>query len=253
MQKLDRQVWAAKDTYLIGELYQGLRSSDAGFASALAQALRSYHQPEVEAPANFSARLPSSGPPLATLYRGYQAVLRTGDLRRFTRGLLTHLRAVAQIPRGLVLRMSAVLSERGAVLTPSRISIVPHLLSRSLLAEGYIVVDAPWIELDPLTWRLTIPSPALQIDLDPLEGWLGGPLAPDPGGTHEVIGLVLESGPNLPSLLQVVAHLLGRTKGLEPDAAGETVEQLIVGLEDRPLHSVSDQRELVAAVQSVLR
>ena len=190
---------------------------------------------------------------MATLYQGYQAVLRTGDFHRFVTGLLMNLAPAERLLGHVAVRMGVVIYADEAVLTPSRISTLPHLLSSPLLDQGYQIVDAPLVNLDSSKMTVTVSPPNLEIDEPPLETWLGNPISFGTVGTYPIKAVVLESGSEAPSLLEVIAHLLARAVHVEAEEIKVDVDSLIAGIGRVPLIGVGDQRELVAAVQSVFQ
>ena len=200
---------------MIDNLYRGVRTSSGALGQALSQALRPYRVPGVEAPANFSAQLSTSGRPLATLYRGYQAVVRTGDYHRFVTGLLMNLAPADRLLGHVAVRMGVVIHAGEAVLTPSRISILPHLLASPLLDQGYQIVDAPLVNLDPSKMTVTVSPPNIEIDELPWKPGLGPRSHLAAVGTYPIKAVVLESGSEAPSLLEVIAHLLARAAVLK--------------------------------------
>jgi hypothetical protein len=206
---LNRLVWAATSTFAVDGLHLGVRSTSSALDAALRAALAAHLAPDVEAPPNYSVQLAersASGPTgFHFLYRSSAAVVRTRDVRRVARGLITHLASHRDDVAPGLLRVHGVTLVAGdsAVLAPAVLRQWLELIERPLNVRGVRIADTPWALLDPGRAELVVPEPSLVVDRRALDGLgaLGGDRdRPDPPvgpGRYPLVGWAFAgSGPD---------------------------------------------------------
>lgn len=252
MAKLDRLGWAGHHTYRLGRTNLGLRASEARYLDALASALAAHLQLNAEAPANFSVILPhrdGSAISLGALHHGHQQILRTSDVARLTRGLLSHLGSYARVPEYLTVRRTVAIRDGAAVLVPYRVSTLPQSLVADLESHGIHLHDAPGVEIDFERGEAVIPELALTLNEAPLQDYRNGLVMPI-AGRFALVGVVEEkSGEAEPSPLLRLAQLLRGSTNLEELGFDRVVDRLLVLTDQtRVITYEGRRRELSEAV-----
>lgn len=148
----------------------------------LRRALSTHLVEGVSAPPNYSVQLAGhdAGPETSDfhfVYRGFDPVVRTRDLRRLVNALFAHMST--HVPDdGALLRLDTVafVGAGEAVIAPPDLRRAIAALERRMNIKGFRIVDLPWSLLDPATGELVVPEPALTVDttaLRALEGITG--------------------------------------------------------------------------------
>ena len=245
------------NTFQLGRTYIGVRASESTYAEALAKALAPNFKPETPSPANFSVILPrqeGSAVSLAALHHGHRQILRTSDLARLTKGLLSHLGAYARVPDFLAVRRTVAIRDGAAALVPFSVSTLPQSLVANLERQGISIHDAPGVEIDLHRWEAAIPELNLALDQTQFEGYVNGQILPI-AGRFAVIGAVEEmSEIAKPSLLFRTVRLLQGSLNLETTGVEEVVDRLLQWMEQTPAYWFDGRgRDLAEAVALALR
>ena len=193
-------MWAATSTFAVDGLHLGVRSTTTVADEALRVALARYLVANVEAPPNYSVQLgePANGGAAGFhfLYRGSASVVRTRDLRRVFRALVTHLSSHGKDADPGLMRVHGVTLVAGdrAVLAPGVLRQWPELIERRLNARGLRFTDTPLALVDPVRAEVVVPEPSLDVDwsaFDALAERAGGRDRPDPPvapGRYPLVG-----------------------------------------------------------------
>lgn len=257
MAQLDRLGWAGHHTYQLGRTYLGVRASQSGYSDVLAKALAAHLQPEANSPANFSVILPrqdGSAIGLGALHHGHRQILRTSDLARLTRGLLSHLGSYIRVPDLLTVRRTVAIRDGAAALVPQSVSTLPQSLIANLERQGIFVHDAARVELDIHRREAVIPELALALDEHQIAEFVNGHVLPTVG-KFALVGMVEEvSGPAKPSMLFRVARLLQGSINLEMMGVEDVVDRLLELYKETPAYPFNGRgREFAEAVALALR
>lgn len=147
-----------------------MRCSSRALCQALETALAAHLVDDIEARANYSVREAEADGEFHLLYRGGVVVVRTLDLARLVRGLLTHLFGHGDPPPGL-LRVDALILVRNgtAVLAPAVLRRDLARIERRLAQKGLAVLDAPFADVDPGQAELVVPPLPPSVHLLPLD------------------------------------------------------------------------------------
>lgn len=162
-------MWAASDTFEIGDLYVGVRSHPAELSSWIRMILADHLAEHVDAPPNYSVRLEERGPGREgtrayTLYRGRCLLLRTRMQQLLLRALARSLSAHAGTLDGLLrIRQLAVVGEFGALILPHELYRQLEGLEQRLAANAMWLADPPLIEIDTERGELIVAPPALEL------------------------------------------------------------------------------------------
>lgn len=258
MAQLDRLGWAAHHTYQFGRTYLGMRSTDVRFSDAVAEGLHANLRAGISAPANFSIILPrdnGSTVNLAALYHRHRQVLRTSDLARLTRGILSHFGSYTTVPKMFAVRMSVAIQGDFAALVPPGISLLPQSLVRNLQRENIELHDSPWVEVDLDRGQVVIPDLALSVNETPFEQFVGGAAVQPRAGRFSLAGMVEEASPGTdPTLLSRAARFLQASVNLDAVGIEATVARLLALISEMPPRPVFGRgRELAEAVALSLR
>lgn len=146
-----------------------MRASTPGLLRLLAEGLRPYVAEGVEAPANLSVQVGGhgggKGQAFHMLHRNAQRAMRTRDPHRLVRALVAELASYEQIQEGLVrLPGVALVRDDEAMIACMATRSSLDRTERRLNAKGLLLVDQPWIHLDPRTGELVVPEPAMEVD-----------------------------------------------------------------------------------------
>lgn len=147
-----------------------MRCSAEGLLQLMREAFGAYTVSGVDAPAALSVRVGASGDGgkaqgFHLIFRHAQQVLRTRDPDRLARALVAQLSAYEPVRGGLLRLPGVALVRDGEALIAclaARSSF--DLLERRLNANGLLLVDEPFIVVDPATAELVVPEPALGVD-----------------------------------------------------------------------------------------
>lgn len=170
MEKLDRLVWAASNTYRIGPVHIGIRTDSEWLEGVIRGALSAYHVPSVDAPANFSVAVPRDDhgavQGLNMLYEGHTNLVRSRHPERVLWALFQHLAKYLPTGSNGFLRVSnlALVHKGRAILVPRGVVTWMDLLAPRLNRAGWQFVDQPWSTVDLSTSELVVPPPMLEID-----------------------------------------------------------------------------------------
>ena len=197
---LNREVWADRVTFHVGELHLGVRTNDADLGAQVRAALRKRLAHDVQAPANFSVKL---APPVTNrrnagfhfLYRNSAIQVRTRDVQRLVRGLLAHLATFEPSTLDGLLTIDGVtlVHDEGALIAPAALRQWLAVVERRLNLRGLRIVDAPAVLLDPARREVVLPDAVAVLGADPavldaIDAPAGRPDPPVPVGRYPVTG-----------------------------------------------------------------
>lgn len=153
----------------------GVRTSSDGLLELLARAFGTYVAAEPVAPATLSVRVGAPGDGgkaqgFHLLFHHAQRALRTRDPHRLVRAVVAHLSAYEPIAEGL-LRLPGVALVRDGEALIACLAARPSfdVIERRLNSNGLVLVDEPFILIDPVRAELVVPDPILSVDWSALE------------------------------------------------------------------------------------
>ena len=171
MGKLDRLVWAASSTYLIGLYHLGVRTDSEWLDGVIRAALSVYHVSDVEAPANFSVVVPRTDAKAAVkglnmLYEDHTNLVRSRSPERVLQALFRHLGQHLPGDSNGHIRVSqlALVREGRSILVPRGVTTWMGQLAPRLNRAGWQFVDQPWSTIDLGKAELVVPQLILDID-----------------------------------------------------------------------------------------
>ena len=225
----------------IGGLHLGVRASAPGVLGVVAEAFRPYVAHGVDAPANLSVQVGAQGRggmgnAFHVLHRDGRRALRTRDPHRLARALVAELSSHERIDEELV-RLPGVALVRDGEALVACLAVRSSLdrIERRLNAAGLLLVDQPWIHLDPLRAEVVVPEPAIEVDwpaLAALEEVVGGPHRKEPiaaPGRYRLRGWTFVLAEERPAPLPLARAVLWAAllaSDLAPERRGEAVGRL---------------------------
>ncbi len=232
MAKLDRLGWAVGQSYEIGGVRIGLRTTSPDFGRWLERALDHYRVEDVPDAAldDYSIVVADGGVVKGParrgyhiLYRGSVDIVRTLHLPSFGRALLSELEGFLHPEQADVIYLNAVAVRSGeaVVLVPSFLTTALGRFGRRLARSNMALGEATRVAVDPDSGRLITPPPLLDV----------------PHGIFA--GLEEISGPNgkgdrfsIDGSVRVDAVLVlddRQQPSFEPTSKGRTLHQLAAG------------------------
>ncbi|HEV3400474.1 MAG TPA: hypothetical protein VG078_01535 [Acidimicrobiales bacterium] len=154
----------------VGGVRVGVRATSEGLLELLRQAFGPYVVAGAYAPADLSVQVGPRGDGgkargFHLLFRGGQRVLRTRDPDRLARALVAHVWAHQPVAGGVLSLPGVALVRDGeglAACLAVRSSF--DLIERRLNANGLVLVDEPFVLIDPATAELVVPERAVAVD-----------------------------------------------------------------------------------------
>jgi hypothetical protein len=148
----------------------GVRVSSEGLLELLRQAFGTYVADGAEAAATLSVRVGAPGDGgkaqgFHLLFHHAQRALRTRDPHRLVRALVAHVAAHEPLAEG-ILRLPGVALVRDGEALIACLAPRPSfdVIERRLSSNGLLLVDEPFILVDPTRGELVVPDPALSVD-----------------------------------------------------------------------------------------
>lgn len=184
---VDHLGWAGTTAVAAGPYVLGVRSDTDGTGALLREALGDRVVVAEDVPPNLSVVLAGEAAPgevqeLNRLYLGHHLVLRSRDPARVVDGLASHLDAHAR-----TFRHDSLLVLCAALVHDGRAHLVEHGSRRQIVeqerrwqADGFLLVDRPWVDVDLATRELVVPDAGRLSTA--VTSWAGTrrPDAPDP-------------------------------------------------------------------------
>lgn len=158
----------------------GVRCDTPGLDALLRRTLAAYRVADVEAPPNFSLRLPldttgsgAANQKLSFLHRAHTNVIRSRRRARALLGLLGYLDEFLPPPQGFLRAQALALVQNGrAILIPRPLEAWIELSSSPLHRFGFQFVDRQGVLVDLARRELVVPEPRLALDWEPVRGIL---------------------------------------------------------------------------------
>jgi hypothetical protein len=216
--------WAGTAAYRIGDFHVGIRYNDPATAAALDRLLPGARVQDRRTPDNYSIALyPTVGTGsrrLNLLVRGGSQLVRSRSAARALSALLNHLTADTTPPDEHLLALDAtagVVGDRAILLPPGLVNWTKQIQTK-LARRGIVLVDTPFITIDPVAGELVVPIPSVPHDSDVLDELDDGarlaPELPHVGpGRYPIAAWYLNRGPDEVGPLspgQAVASAYGR-------------------------------------------
>ena len=242
--------WAGTAAYRIGDVHVGIRYNDPEAAAVLDRLLPGARVQDRRTPDNYSIALhPTVGTGsrrLNLLVQGGSQLVRSRSAARALAALLNHLSAQITPPDEHLLALDAsagVVGGRALLLPPGLVNWAKQIQTK-LARRGIVLVDAPYVTIDPETGELVVPTPSVPHDpevLDALDD--GARLAPElphiGPGRYPIAAWYLNRGPDAigpMSPVEAVASIYGRlTTPADPATVGRRLALLF---EQVPAHGV---------------
>lgn len=161
----------------MGQLAIGVRSSRVEVDAAIRAAFSSYVVEGVDAPPNYSVRIgvpdgdTHAGRALHVLYRSSIMIARSRRPSRILRALVAYLSSHLDTTSDLVTTSAlAMVADGRAILAPRWLVNNLDVIQPRLERQGVMLVDTPFVDIDPATAELVVPSSPLEVDEQALAG-----------------------------------------------------------------------------------
>jgi hypothetical protein len=181
----DRTDWTGAHTVQVDDMRVGVRWNDDEIGSLLTELFAASLVTDGEAPAAYSlVRRPGDAGAADShlLYGGSTVLVDSTSLGRAIRGLVRYLDAerVAGTPGRLRLAAAAVVGPGGATLGPGSVRGQLLQIEDQLNDRDQVLLDAPWVYVDPATAELVWEPAGLDVDQSVLDDLADGdPFASD--------------------------------------------------------------------------
>ncbi len=162
--------WAGTAAYRIGDVHVGIRYNEPETAAVLDRLLAGARVQDRRTPDNYSVALhPTMGAGsrrLNLLVQDGNQLVRSRSAARVLAALLNHLDAQLTPPDEhlLALDASAGVVEGRALLLPSGLVHWAKQIQTKLARRGIVLVDAPYVSIDPESGELVVPTPSMPHD-----------------------------------------------------------------------------------------
>ena len=166
--------WAGTAAYRIGAFHVGVRYNDAATAAVLDRLLPGARVQDRRTPDNYSIALHPAATggnrKLNLLVQGGSQLVRSRSAARALAALLTCLSADTTPPDEhlLALDSSAAVVDGAALLLPPGMVHWAKELQTKLARRGIVLVDAPFVTIDPEAGELVVPTPSVPHDREVL-------------------------------------------------------------------------------------